>query len=179
MTLLREFYFVRHGQTAHNLLEGKDKGGNIEQISLNETGKEQAKSIEPLIFSLPIQSVVGSPVRRAQETKDIITARLQAPYYEIENFGECTDVIWKELRNLNADTPYPDMGAIHNFLEKVRTGLHLALSIPGPALIVSHGGVHKAICYLLKVQDYDWHIENCEVVHFLKKDDKNWIGKRI
>jgi len=179
MTVQKEFYFVRHGQTAHNLLEGKDKGGQVEQVSLNDTGRAQAKNIEPLIFSLPIQSVVGSPVKRAQETKDIITSRLQAPYYEIENLGECNEAIWKGLKTLNADAPYPEEGDIHVFLEKIKSGLNHILSLPGPSLIVSHGGIHKALCYLMKVEEYDWHIDNCEVVHFFLTEDQKWVGKRL
>ncbi len=179
MTLQREFYFVRHGQTDQNILEGKDKVNQVEQTPLNDVGRLQAKNIEPLIFSLQIQSVVCSPVRRAQETKDIITSRLQVPYYEVENFGECNEAIWKGLKNLNTDSSYPEEGEISAFLERVRSGLNETLSLPGPTLIVSHGGIHKAICYLIKVEEYDWHIDNCEVVHFFVKEDQKWVGRRL
>ena len=57
MILHKEFYFVRHGQTDHNLLEGRDKGDHPDDISLNETGKNQAKFIHSIISTLPIKTV--------------------------------------------------------------------------------------------------------------------------
>lgn len=39
MILQKEFYFVRHGETNHNILDGPDKGDHPDDLSLNEIGK--------------------------------------------------------------------------------------------------------------------------------------------
>ena len=59
----KSFYFVRHRQTDHNLLDGIDKEDHPENISLNDIGKKQAEFIEPFIASLPIQTICSSPLR--------------------------------------------------------------------------------------------------------------------
>ncbi len=45
MIFQKEFYFVRHGQTDYNIIEEKRKEDHPDDIPLNETGKNQAKSI--------------------------------------------------------------------------------------------------------------------------------------
>ena len=95
------FFFVRHGQTDHNALEGKDKGDHPSAIPLNDAGRNQAKAIEPTVACLPVQTVCSSPLKRVQETKEIVnTARLSAAHHEIENLAECTAKIWFEMRRL-------------------------------------------------------------------------------
>ena len=155
MILQKEFYFVRHGQTDHNLLEGPDKGDHTADISLNEMGKNQAKTIAPLIATLPIQIVVASPMKRAQETKDIITLGLQVPHYAIDALGECSFGLWKEIRALSLDSAFPQEGQLHSFISRVARGLNEALSLRGPSLIVAHGGIHWIICFLMKIEEHD------------------------
>src|SRR5690349_17812811 len=161
-----EFYFVRHGQIDHNILEGKDKGDHPTDISLNQRGKEQATEIEPIVAVLPVKTVCASKMRRAQETKNIIANRLQVPHYEINDLGECSSGIWREMTKLGMHSPLPNCGPAFLFIEQVRKGLCQALSFPGPCLIVAHGGVHWAACRLMNIQNYEWMLENCGVVHF-------------
>ncbi len=179
MILQKEFYFVRHGQTDHNLIEGKDKKDHTEEIPLNETGRSQARSIEPLISSLPIQTIVASPMKRAQETKDLISPKLKAPHYDIDQLIECTAKTWKELRNLKMGSALPEEGDIFLFLDRVLKGLNLALSFPGTSLVVAHGGIHWAACFLMQIEEYDWSIQNCGIVHFSIKEDGKWRAKRL
>ncbi len=174
MITKKQFYFVRHGQTDHNLLEGDDKGDHHGDIPLNQTGREQAAQIEPLVANLPIETICASPMKRAQETKEIISARLQALHHEIEDLGECSAKIWKEMTRLGMYSPLPSDGEAHMFMERVRRGLNAALSLPGPALVVAHGGVHWAICCLIQMADHEWKLENCGVVHFLMDVSGNW-----
>jgi probable phosphoglycerate mutase len=175
----QEFYFVRHGQTDHNILEGKEKGDHPEDISLNAVGRNQAAAIEPMIALLPIQTICVSPRKRALETKEIIAARLLAPHYEIGNLGECSGKIWKELASLRVESPFPADGELRLFMEQVRDGLNHALSLPGPLLIVAHGGVHWAICYLMGIENHQWAISNCAVVHFSIGPQGKWIASKL
>lgn len=179
MILKQEFYFVRHGQTDHNLLEGKEKGDHTSDIPLNQTGRDQAVAIEPIIARLPIKTICVSPMKRAQETKNIIVPRLQAPHHEIDDLGECNASIWKEMVRLGMYSPIPNAGEVNLFMQRIRKGLNQALSLPGPSLIVAHGGVHWAICCLMNIKAHAWRLENCEIVHFSIDDAGQWIAKKL
>ena len=173
----QQFFFVRHGQTDHNALEGADKGDHPHDIPLNEVGRTQAQKIEPVVASLAVKTVCVSPMKRAIETKEIVTARVNAPHHEIENLGECSSETWNELRTLGMYARLPKEGKARKFMDRVREGLNEALQLPGPVLIIAHGGVHWALCCLLEINEHSWAIDNCGVVEF-KKEEK-WIAKQI
>jgi probable phosphoglycerate mutase len=175
----KEFYFVRHGQTDHNLSDGSNKTDHPPEIPLNQTGKEQAITIEPIIALLPVKTVCASGIRRVQETKDIIVNRIQAPHYEIHDLGECSTAIWREMTKLGMYSSPPTEGPAYRFMERVRKGLMQALSFPGPCLIVAHGGVHWATCCIMNIQNHEWTLENCGIVHFSLDASQNWIAKKL
>lgn len=179
MRYKEEFYFVRHGQTDHNIIEGKDKGNLNADIPLNETGRSQAKMIEPLISSLPIRSVCSSPLKRALETKQIITSIVEVDHYTIDELGECSAAIWNSLVEQGVGSPLPNDGMAGEFIERVRTGLRKTLTLPPRSLIVSHGGVHLALCAILAIENHDWIIGNCVPVHFYLEDDGKWKAKKM
>lgn len=179
MTLIQEFYFVRHGQTDHNLLEGKEKGDHTGGIPLNERGRSQAAAIEPIIASLPIQTICFSPMIRAKETKEIATPRLLAPHHEVEELGECTALTWRQMSQLGMYSVAEHEDPARQFIGRVHKGLEHALSLPGPALIVAHGGVHWAICWLLQIEDHSWSIENCGIAHFTLGPDAKWRAQKL
>jgi uncharacterized phosphatase len=179
MIVQKEFYFVRHGQTDHNLLECKDKGDHPHDIPLNATGKAQAAAIIPIVSSLPVQTICASPMRRAQETKEIAAASLQAVHCNVEDLGECTMEIWRELVKWGMNSPLPADGSARHFIERVRRGLNHALSLPGPVLIVAHGGVHWATCCLMGIETHSWVIENCGIVHFSYREEEQWTATRL
>lgn len=175
----QEFYYVRHGQTDHNILEGKEKEDHPTDISLNQKGKEQAAEIEPIVALLPVKTVCVSKMKRAQETKNIITRRLQVPHYEVNDLGECSTVSWREMTKLGMYSPIPTAGEAFLFMEQVRRGLFQALSFPGPCLIVAHGGVHWAACCLMNIKHHEWMLENCGIVHFSVDTNKKWVAKKL
>jgi len=170
MIIEKEFYFVRHGQTDYNISGCKV---DHEDVSLNDTGLQQAQAIESIIATLPIKSVCFSPLKRAKETKEVISLRLQADHYEMPDLGECSLQVWNDLTNLNHS---PN---VKNFMQKVLNGVNAALSCEGPALIVAHGGIHWAICYLMGISDHDWLIDNCLPVHFSVGNNSQWRAKKI
>jgi len=175
----KEFIFVRHGQTDHNLLEEEKKGDHHANVPLNETGRGQAKAIEPIIASLPIQTICASPMIRAQETKEIITARLQAPHHIIENLGECPFKIWKAMFQLGMHSPIPQEGDVRLFMNRVQDGINTALALPGPSLIVAHGGIHWALCSLMQIKNHEWNLMNCGIVHFTYQKNGQWTAKKL
>src|SRR5437899_12962529 len=100
MILQKEFYFVRHGQTDYNLLA--DESEHPAHIPLNATGRTQARAIEPIVASLPIKTVCFSPMKRAQETKEILSERLVVEYSEIGDLGECSGKVWEKMSGLRS-----------------------------------------------------------------------------
>lgn len=177
--LQKEFYFIRHGQTDHNIFEGKEKGDHPEDIPLNDTGSSQARGIEPLIYTLPIQTVCSSPLKRAQETKEIITSKLKVDHHEIEDLGECSARVWKEMARFGMYSPLPNDEIVRPFMDRVKKGINQALALSGPILVVSHGGVHWAICCLTGIENHEWRIDNCNLVHFRIEDNGKWSAKKL
>jgi len=170
----KEFYFLRHGQTDHALGLLTDQY----DIPLNPFGRQQASAIEGLIASLPVKTICFSPLKRAKETKEITTTRLQANKCEIADLKECTGNIWEEMTSLGPQAHLKATGSVQAFIEQVIKGMNQALSHPGPVLIVAHGGVHWATCCLMDVE-HEWVIDNCIPVHFTLGADERWKAKKL
>ena len=177
--LKKEFYFVRHGQTDYNIAKNKGDIDHPTEVSLNDTGRGQARAIEPLIALLPIQTICTSPMKRVQETKEIIAARHRVPHYEINELSEGSANIWKEMVSFGMYSPVPKDGEARFFMERVRNGINQALALPGPSLIVAHGGVYWALCCLLEINTHGWAIDNCEVIHFSIGGKGEWIAVKL
>lgn len=179
MVTQKEFYFIRHGQTDYNISPLNLKVDHPVEIPLNEMGRKQARSVEPLIASLPIQAICSSPLQRVQETKDLITVNLQATHYIIDDLGECSSEIWREMRCLLDHFSLSNESVVWSFLDRVKKGINQALLLPGPTLIVAHGGVHFALCHLMKMEGHEWVIDNCIPVHFFLDDTGKWAAKKL
>jgi probable phosphoglycerate mutase len=179
MILEKDFYFVRHGQTDHNISQNHLNEDHPHHTPLNITGRKQAVSIEPTIATLPVKTVCCSPLKRAQETKELITTRLQVEHHALDDLGECTSVIWREMVRLGMHGAAPDSENVQFFMEKVRKGINHALSLPGPTLIVAHGGVHWAMCALMRIKDHEWAIDNCVPVYFSVRENGLWVAKKL
>lgn len=180
MILQKEFYFIRHGQTDHNILEGRHKDSvHYGDISLNEIGRTQARFIEPIVSNLPIKIVYSSPLKRAQETKEIITAKLLLSHYVIDDFRECSGPIWNEMFGRGMYSSIPKDGIARQFMDQIQYGINQVLSLSGPSLVVAHGGVHWAICCLMSIEMHEWEIDNCVPVHFSIGDNGKWVAKKL
>lgn len=176
MILAKEFYFIRHGQTDHNISKDQYKGDHISTIPLNETGRKQALAIQPVIATLPFHAVYSSPMKRAKETAELIT---QQTYVEIEDLSECTLEVWQEMYQRGMYTPLPVEGKMRFFAEKVLRGINQVLSQPGTPLIIAHGGIHWALCSLINIETHPWGIENCDVVHFFPQSTNKWAARKM
>jgi uncharacterized phosphatase len=176
MLVRKEFYFVRHGQTDYNLSKCKV---DHEDVSLNATGLRQAQEIESIVATLSIKSVCYSPFKRAKETKEIITSRLQIDHYEMPDLGECTRQVWNDMTTSGMGAYQSHYPHVRSFMEKAINGINQALSYQGPTLIVSHGGIHWVICSLMNISTHDWVIDNCLPVHFFIENKDQWKARKI
>ncbi len=172
----KEFYFIRHGQTDYNISGEKL---DHEDVSLNMTGRNQAYAVEPLIASLPIKSICCSPLKRAKETKEIISSKLQATHYEIPELGECSVQIWNDMNACRPNALKSSLKHVNTFIEQTLIGINQALSVEGPVLVVAHGGIHWAICCLMEIENHTWLIDNCLPLHFSIDTEGHWGARKL
>jgi uncharacterized phosphatase len=66
---MKEFYFIRHGETDWNLEHRRQ--GSID-IPLNATGIKQAEDSASLFKDLQVDKIITSPLKRAKQTADIL-----------------------------------------------------------------------------------------------------------
>lgn len=144
-----EFYYLRHGETDWNL-RGLAQGRS--DVPLNENGRVQAREACALIGQLEIATLCSSPLQRALETAEILQTQCGARLEVVEDLAECSwgaregqakgDWFqgWKsgEVNPTGAE-PYDF------FLKRALRGINQALTLPGPVMIVAHGGVYWAI----------------------------------
>ena len=165
-----QFYFLRHGETdfnARKILHDET------DIPLNEFGRIQANQIKHVISGLPVQTICVSPLRRAIETAEIAAADLLCSLMIVEELRECSGTEWLKMV---ADKPCKHVQA---FMNRVLAGINKALSFPGPVLIVSHGGVHWALCHQIDVTGHEKMIGNCVPVHFAYTQQSAWKVARL
>jgi probable phosphoglycerate mutase len=143
------FWFLRHGETDYNA-KGLSQGAL--DISLNETGRAQAARAAPLLAGQGIVGILSSPMIRTRETTAIVNETLKLP---VSYDPALREVIFggMEGKPLSPwfvswmEGSYTPEGA-ESFAEltaRVRGALTRILALPGPVLIVAHGGVFRAV----------------------------------
>jgi len=65
-----------------------------------------------------------------------------------------------------------------NFINRVMKGSDIALSEPGPTLVIAHGGIHYAFCQYYNIKDHTWAVDHCVLIHFLKEDEQ-WKARTV
>ncbi len=166
MILARTLFFVRHGETDWNA-EARLQGQR--DIPLNAFGRVQAEEVArrlrklaPDVDALPF---ISSPLGRTRETMEILRRGLGLPSegYILDGrwaelgFGEWEGRTWKEVRRA-----FPDLAACRErnkwgFLppggesyEALAQRIAPAVDdLPGRCVLVSHGGVARALLHLL------------------------------
>lgn len=144
------FWFIRHGQTRYNqagLVQG------VLDVSLNDTGRDQAERAAPLLQGWGITAIISSPMRRARETADIINRFLHLP---ISDDAELREVSFGGKEGQPLEPWFPEWiegrytpenaESFAALRERVQAALCRILPAQeGPLLIVAHGGVFRAI----------------------------------
>lgn len=173
----RPFYFIRHGETNVNA-DPNTKRVDYD-LPLNNRGKLQAEQARKLIEDVLFKSVCFSPSQRAVETKDILVSRLILEHEALEDLTECKAQVWTKMVGLEEGCGFNVCNDVKNFLARVMRGLDSALQKESPTLLVAHGGIHWALCYLLSIENHPWKIGNCELVRFEPVGDGDWKAEII
>jgi broad specificity phosphatase PhoE len=137
-------YFIRHGQNLANITH--QFSYKKVDFSLTETGVAQAQATARVFAGQPIDEIYSSPLKRAVETAEIISASLNhLPVQIIEEFREInvgsfegspvTDEIWRlhdEILNDwvegNHDRHFPDGENYFGLRDRMQQGLQLVLA---------------------------------------------------
>lgn len=175
MILQKSFYFLRHGQTDHNIK--KILTETEENPPLNAVGQSQAIAVASHVSMLEIDAICHSPLQRAVHTMQLSAAKTEVPMYHVDDLKECTSPIWLKMIALEQDEILPSN--VKLFFDQVASGLNTALSYGESVLIVAHGGVHWALCHMLEITQHDWDLDNCGLVHFIPQLDGRWTAKLI
>jgi broad specificity phosphatase PhoE len=83
---MMNLYFVRHGESEANtrhVISNRESS-----FHLTPKGRQQAKTLAERIGNVPFQAMFSSPVLRARETADILSAALGIPYQVTEALRE-------------------------------------------------------------------------------------------
>ena len=152
--LLTTVCIIRHGETDWNSL-GKLQG--LEDIALNDLGREQAVQTSRYFETEPWDIIVSSPLKRAYETAQIIASRLSIPTVHVvdeiteRSYGSASGLLPEERRSRFPDGVIPDQEDFEHLRQRAMTGLtKIANDFQGKRIIVvSHGGLTNSILYSL------------------------------
>ena len=143
------FYFLRHGQTARNVLrifQAMDE-------PLNDTGLEQARHAAELLAGEPLRTIVCSDAQRALTTAFTVAAPhgiapLLHEGLRERNFGV---LIGTSSAQIDWTCDPQDGESLPAFMQRKHAALCAALAHPGPVLVVAHGGSLYALAAMLGV----------------------------
>lgn len=175
---MTRIYIVRHGQTDWNL-QGRLQGST--NTPLNDTGREQARRAGASLGKMvgPGVVVVSSPLDRARETADIISAQWDGDVHldqrlverdygpweglsadEREQYDPLQHKAWRAGREPEYDgyENHASVGA-----RMVEAILEAAQGVDGDLLVVTHGSsARMAILYLLELEVSGRRVGNLE-----------------
>jgi len=152
----KPFYFIRHGET--DLNKSNIIMGSIDS-PLNEQGFQQAQDAAEILAAEKFDVVISSPRLRAQQTAEAIAHQAKQTIQLDHGLAER---VWGEAEGKPVDPTksifddnYTPQGAetFADFQQRVITALSAILKQEQLPLIVSHGGVLKALTKYLGSPD--------------------------
>lgn len=170
------FYFLRHGQTGRNALRIFQ---DVDE-PLSALGLTQATRAAERLAGEPIRTVVCSDARRAFDTAHTVATRLDlVPLPESRlrerHFGA---LIGTSSANIDWACEPEGGETLAQFVERKRAALAIALALPGPVLVVAHGGTLYALAALLGVPVDAAVLGNAQPLRF-ERDADGWRAEAL
>lgn len=173
------FYFIRHGRTDANVNQLMAGGSN--DILLNEEGHAQAARAAQIIKAKcpEIGTICVSTMTRAKQTAGYINEHLNRPTVEFPEFiewrfGEWEGRSWVDVAPLFLGDEEPPQGETRDtFKKRVYNGLDKALTLPGPILVVAHGGVWYKIQKIFNLELIK--SDNCQIFKIYTQKNKGIV----
>jgi broad specificity phosphatase PhoE len=170
MIPVKPFYMIRHGETEANAAQ--IMAGSLDS-PLTHTGRAQARAVQDVVTRLTVKPslIVHSNLSRARETASIINEVLDLPMVEDPDVaeihaGDLEGVGWEHCHHFDDWRDMPNGERFQDFFERVRRAKNRHLgSSKGPVLIVSHGGVFRALAKMYGIEM--WGVNNCHLHEFV------------
>lgn len=196
----KTLYLLRHGETDWNAL-GRFQGHT--DVPLNETGREQAKALPPLVAALAPTLVVSSDLSRAVETARIAAAQLHPqPLFAIDSrlreshlgsaegmahgdvlriYGPQLIEKWRSWEEKDLDSRFPQGESGREVQSRLWAAINDAI-LQNPAankiLICSHGGaIRRVLQKILNPSEKTGLIPNCAIYEIQRDADGLWVGR--
>jgi broad specificity phosphatase PhoE len=133
---------VRHGETDWN------RSGQImgeRPVPLNQQGLAQVQRLAGLLMDRPIRAILSSPVARARQTAEILTAALNVPV--TVDRGLTDQIIRQDLYRKPHEARPPGGETLREVQDRAVAAVERACATrsEGPLLFVSHADVLRAI----------------------------------
>lgn len=163
------FFFLRHGETDHNL--HRRFQGQFDS-ELNGTGLNQAHRAASLLADKPIARIVASPLRRARVTAEIVGEKIDLPVETDDALMECHLGIYQDRPYENWMPDYwagnfsPEGGEdFWQFRARVFPAMQRIVAEAPNTLIVVHGGLWTAARSLIAMSVDLSHMPNALPLH--------------
>lgn len=161
---------IRHGRTSANTsgtLAGRTPG-----VTLDATGRRQARSLATRLRDLPLNAIVHSPLERCRDTAGAILAEQSgASMHADERLIECDygrwtgraladlaeDDLWPVIQQTPSVVTFPDGEALSAMADRAAAAVAdwIGRHPDGTLAMVSHGDVIKAILSRALGQPFD------------------------
>lgn len=183
---MKKLYFTRHGQTVWNV-ENKICGAT--ESPLTEQGRIQAKELAEKIRTdgLQIHEILHSPLSRARDTAQIISAVIGVPMREEPRLIEQNFGCWEgtprdgkgfaaDKRNFicsygNGESMFRMAQRIYNLLDDIRKEPEEKV-----CLLVAHNGIARIVeSYFRDMGNEEFAtfgVRNCQLVRYEFKETK-------
>jgi len=143
------FWFLRHGETDFNARRVAQ--GNVE-VPLNALGEAQALKAADALVGAGIRTIVSSPLQRAARTAAVVADRLGLAFEIDPELHEASLGVgegqpmgpWFDRWAEGLETP-PGAEPFGALRRRAVGAVNRCLALTGPVLIVSHGGVFRAL----------------------------------
>lgn len=180
---MKPFYFIRHGETDWNR-QGISMGST--DIPLNEYGIKQAHEAAKILQKYDFKTIVTSPLKRAYETAQIIASMKKDVEFHI--IDDLKEVEWgiqegkkyNEKVKENWKNGICVEGAEHilDVEQRCIKVLKQVFDLSDPVLMVSHGGVYRAIRKALFLPSINC-TPNCVPFHHLPPEEELYPWWRV
>jgi len=152
------FFLVRHAVTDHT---GQRLSGWIEDLHLNDRGREQAKAMAESLLDSKLTAIYSSPIERTQETAQVIADAVGLPLKVRRSLGEVeyggwTDrslkslartKLWQQVQRFPSGVRFPDGETLYEVQTRAVAELEkLRAEHPDDRIcVVSHGDVIRLL----------------------------------
>ncbi|MCO6047716.1 histidine phosphatase family protein [Aeoliella sp. ICT_H6.2] len=89
-------YLVRHGATAHNLLDPPRMQGRHIDEPLTDSGQSQAAQVAAALAGKSLAAIYSSPLKRSMQTAEAIAKHHEMPVTAVEDLAEADVGKWED-----------------------------------------------------------------------------------